>query len=85
MRWRTANSVGRMRDMTFKAHVLKGRLLLDEPTDLPDGVEVELVALGEMSDVERGELELALAESDEDVRTGRVYAASEVLDELRRA
>jgi len=71
--------------MTFKAHVLKGRLLLDEPTDLPDGVEVELVALGEMSDVERGELELALAESDEDVRTGRVYAASEVLDELRRA
>ena len=31
----------------LKAHVKNGRLLLDEPTDLPEGEEVELVPLVE--------------------------------------
>jgi hypothetical protein len=70
--------------MTFKAHVRKGRLVLDEPTDLPDGAEVELIAVDDMTEDERQELEEALAESENDVRAGRVYPVSQVLDELRR-
>jgi len=29
----------------LKAHVKNGRLVLDEPTDLPEGEEIELVPL----------------------------------------
>jgi hypothetical protein len=70
--------------MTFKAQVRNGRLLLDAPTDLPDGAEVELVPVGEMTEAERRSLEQALAESEADIKAGRVYSASDVLDELRR-
>ena len=73
-----------MEPMTFKAHVRKGRILLDEATDLPEGAEVELMAVDEMTPAERQQLEQALAESEEDVRAGRVSSAAEVLDELRR-
>lgn len=31
--------------MTIKAHVVAGRLIVDEPTMLPDGTEVELLPL----------------------------------------
>ena len=31
--------------MTVRARVRNGRLTLDEPTDLPEGTEVELVAM----------------------------------------
>ena len=34
---------------TFRARVRKGRLVLDEPTDLPEGAEVDLVPLEEIS------------------------------------
>ena len=33
---------------SLKAHVIKGRLVLDEPTDRPDGEVVELVPLDEV-------------------------------------
>ena len=70
--------------MTFKAHVRNGRIHLDAPTSLPDGTEVELVSVEEMTEQERQELEQALTESEEDVKAGRVYSAAEVLGELRR-
>ena len=31
--------------MTLKARVRQGRLVIDEPTDLPEGTEVELLPL----------------------------------------
>jgi hypothetical protein len=31
--------------MTLRARVTKGRLVVDEPTDLPEGTEVELVSI----------------------------------------
>lgn len=68
----------------FRARVHNGRLVLDAPTSLPEGAEVELISLDEITDEERRELEQALAESDDDVRAGHVYSAAEVLDELRR-
>lgn len=71
--------------MTFTAHVHKGRLVLDEPTDLSDGAAVELMTADEeLSADEHRALEQALAESDEDVRAGRVHPAADVLAELRR-
>jgi len=32
----------------LKAHVKNGRLVLDEPTDLPEGEEIELVPLDDV-------------------------------------
>jgi hypothetical protein len=34
--------------MLMRARVMKGRLILDEPTQLPDGTELELVPIDEI-------------------------------------
>ncbi len=72
--------------MTLKAHVHNGRLLVDVPTQLPEGTEVALLPLDpgdwlEASD--RAALHRALASSQEDVDAGRLVDAEEVLRELR--
>ncbi len=71
----------------LKARVENGRLLLDEPTDLPDGTVVALVADDEgddLSESERQALHRALSTSWESAQAGRMRPASEILDELRR-
>jgi len=73
-----------------KAHVKNGRLVLDEPTELPEGAAVELVAIATDADADldpedhRRLLE-ALAESESDIAQGRLVAADDVLASLRRA
>jgi hypothetical protein len=72
----------------MKAHVRNGRLVLDEPTDLPEGTEVELVVADswdDLDDEDRERLHKALARSEEDVSAGRVRPAEDVLRDLRRA
>ena len=72
--------------MTLKARVHDGRLLVDEPTDLPEGTEVELLALDPgdwLDEADRAALHKALSESDADVAAGRLVDASDVLRELR--
>jgi hypothetical protein len=72
--------------MTLKARVRAGRLVVDEPTDLPEGTEIELVPLdpGDWLDEDsRAALHQALLESDEDVKAGRLLDADVVLRELR--
>jgi hypothetical protein len=71
----------------LKAKVRGGRLVLDEPTDLPDGTEVALVAVedDELDDEERARLHAALDESERDVQAGRTRSASDVIADLRRA
>lgn len=72
--------------MTIKAKVTAGRLVLDEPTDLPDGTEVELLPLDPgdwLDDADRAALHKALRESDADVAAGRLVDAEEILKELR--
>ncbi|TMB42185.1 MAG: hypothetical protein E6J55_16620 [Deltaproteobacteria bacterium] len=72
----------------LKARVKGGRIVVDEPTDLPEGTEIELVpadAWDGLDDEERRRLHAALAASEEDVRSGRVRPASEVLADLKRA
>jgi hypothetical protein len=72
--------------MTLKARVKAGRLVIDEPTDLPEGTEVELLPLdpGDWLDEEgRAALHRALKDSDEDVKFGRLIDAAVILRELR--
>ncbi len=71
----------------LKAHVRGGRLLVDEPTDLPEGAEVELIAADSwdaLDDTDRERLHTALAASEEHVREGRLRSATEVTADLRR-
>ena len=72
--------------MTLKARVRAGRLVVDEPTDLPEGTEVELLPLdpGDWLDADdRAALHAALRESDADVAAGRLVDANEILRDLR--
>ncbi|HEX9244092.1 MAG TPA: hypothetical protein VF875_16735 [Anaeromyxobacter sp.] len=75
----------------LKAHVRGGRLVLDEPTDRPDGDEVELVPLDEvlagggdyLDSEERERLHEALRESIRQVEAGQTVDAATALAELR--
>lgn len=72
--------------MTLKAHVRNGRLLVDEPTRLPEGTEIDLLPLdpGDWLDpADRELLHQALLASEEDLKAGRLIAAEDVLRELR--
>ena len=72
--------------MTLKARVKAGRLVVDEPTDLPEGTEVELLPLdpGDWLDEEdRAALHKALGDSEEDVKAGRLLDVNAILRELR--
>ena len=72
--------------MTITARVRAGRLVVDEPTDLPDGTELQLLPLdpGDWLDQgERAALHEALRESGADVAAGRLVDAEEILRELR--
>jgi hypothetical protein len=70
----------------LKAQVKGGRLVLDEPTNLPDGAEVHVVLIDgdDLDDEERAalhrELEASIAEAD----AGETENFSRVLAELRR-
>jgi hypothetical protein len=72
--------------MTLKARVHNGRLVVDEPTGLPEGTEIDLLPLdpGDWLDSEdRAALHQALIDSQADVEAGRLFDAEEVLRELR--
>jgi hypothetical protein len=71
----------------LRAHVEKGRLVLDEPTNLPDGTVIHLVADDEdddLTDDERRALHEALSASWRSAEAGRLRPASAILDELRQ-
>ncbi len=74
--------------VTLKAHVRNGRILVDEPTELPEGTEVDLLPLdpGDWLDpADRAALHRALVASEDDIEAGRLIDAEEVLRELRRS
>jgi hypothetical protein len=72
----------------LKAHVVNGRIVVDEPVDLPDGSEVRVylydVAHDGMSPEERAALERALARAIEQADAGELIEADEVVAELQR-
>lgn len=70
-----------------RARVEKGRLVLDEPTSLPEGTVVDLVADDEGDDLradERRALHDALSTSWKSAEAGQLGPASGILDELRQ-
>jgi hypothetical protein len=74
--------------MTLKARVHNGRFVLDEPTDLPEGTEVDFLPLdpGDWLDpADRAALHHALAASQEDLEAGRLIDAEKVVRGLRTA
>lgn len=68
----------------LKAHVKGGRLVLDEPTDLPEGEVVELVPVdyADMDEDERERLDAALERSMSQARAGQLVEADEVIRKL---
>jgi hypothetical protein len=69
----------------MKAHVEGGRLILDEPTNLPDGAEVELIAAdqAEFDPDERARLVEAIEEGAADFERGDHVDGFELIEKLR--
>lgn len=70
----------------LRARVKDGRLVLDEPSSLPEGTEVELVALDDIDELdaaERARLYGFLAESIRRHVPGTGVPAHEVMARLR--
>ncbi|WP_437855473.1 hypothetical protein [Sorangium sp. So ce363] len=74
--------------LSLKATVRNGHIVLDEPTELPEGAIVDLVVVGgdtldELDDEERGALHAALAEAIVQDDAAGTIDADEVLARLR--
>ena len=71
----------------LRAYVKSGRLVLDEPTTLPDGTVIDLVADDDGDDLthdERRALHEALSTSWQSAEAGNLRPGSAILDELRQ-
>ena len=74
-----------MTDMqALKAHVKSGRLVLDEPTELPEGSEVELIAVDDddFEPEERARLLQAIEDGAESIERGDFVDGVEFADQL---
>ncbi len=72
--------------MVIRAKVQSGRIIVDEPTSLPDGTTLNLVVDDEGDDLSAEEhvaLHAHLEASWRSAQEGRVRPASELLAELR--
>ena len=72
--------------LTLKGRVHDGRLILDEPIDLPEGTEVELVPANDgddLDDADRARLHAAITRSAEQFGSGRSIPAETVLELLK--
>jgi hypothetical protein len=76
----------------LKARVRDGRLVLNAPTDLREGEEVELLPVDEvlraggdfLDEEERGRLHESLRRGLEDVAAGRTMDARQLMQKLKR-
>jgi hypothetical protein len=70
--------------MPLKAVVKNGRLVVDEPTQLPEGTEIELVPVDDEFDAEeRAQLLAAIEEGADDVERGDVVDGFEMIAQLK--
>ena len=73
----------------LRARVENGRLVLDEPTTLPEGTVIDLVIdddpEDDLDEAERRARDESIRQGLEDAKAGRTTPASEILEELRRA
>ena len=64
--------------------VKNGRLVVDEPTDLPDGAEVEIVVIDDkLTNEERAELHASLDRALDDSEADRSMDAGDYLKQYR--
>ena len=72
---------------TIRARVRNGRLVVDEPTDLPEGTELDLViddAGDQLDEAERAALDGALTQAWASVQAGEGRTAADVLADLAK-
>jgi hypothetical protein len=73
----------------LKAHIVNGKIVVDQPVDLPDGAELDVylydASAEQMSLDERAALARELEASAAEADRGQLVDAEDVLDELRRA
>jgi hypothetical protein len=72
--------------MPIRATVSSGRIVVDEPTLLPDGTTLDLVVDDEGDDLdehERAALHAHLADAWRSAQAGRLRPASALMNELR--
>lgn len=68
----------------LRAVVRHGRIVLDEPTDLPDGTVIELVpADEELDEAELAKLRELLELSAKAEKAGQMLPASELIEKIR--
>jgi hypothetical protein len=70
----------------LKAHVRSGRIVVDEPTDLPEGTELYLVPGDdgdELDTEERADLHRAIEESERELDAGKVVSEADIWARLR--
>ena len=75
-----------MMKISLEAEVRDGRLVLDEPVDLPDGTKVQLMPVDDddqLDDADRARLHEALRRSAKQFAEGKGLPADEVLERLR--
>jgi hypothetical protein len=70
---------------TLRGHVESGRIIVDEPMDLPDGTEVEIAVADsdDMTPEERAELDASIDRGLEQAARGEGLPAEEFLRRLR--
>jgi len=72
----------------LKAHIVNGRIVVDEPVDLPDGAEIHVYLYDASAEAmgadERVALERALERSLVQADAGELVEADDVLAELQR-
>ena len=70
--------------LPLSARVINGRLVMDEPTTLPDGTEVELALIeDELDEADRAKLNAALDDADDELRAGKGVPGDTVIAGLR--
>ena len=68
----------------LKAHVHNGRLVLDEPTDLPEGSEVEIVLVeDDFEPEERARLVQAVEDGADDFERGEYMDGFDFIAQMR--
>jgi hypothetical protein len=71
---------------TVQGRVSGGRLQVDEPVDLPEGAQVELIIVDSedgLEDDDRAQLHAAIDEAEAELARGEGIPLGDVLDEAR--
>jgi hypothetical protein len=72
---------------TIRARVRNGRLIVDEPTSLPEGAELDLVlddAGDDLDEAERAVLDASITRAWASVQAGEGRSAADVLADLAK-